>query len=381
MTDSNRTQRSTLVSGSLSTDLVPANTVDYAVLVPTGHKTDDAETPPVPLLLNLHGAGSSCQQLIEEHKAGIWDDRFDSGMMPPMVIAMISGADGTYMDYYDGSQKWTSFLRKEFIPFCEQKFICGGTQDQRLAMGVSMGGFGVLHLCFGDPDTWGAVAACEPAIDSALEAKNITMRSFRRANESASYQNTLVDRHVGKFGPGTGLVAEWDADFFRANNPVAMAADNGVAIRGSGLKICIECGDQDNLMLHDAAELLHRVLWDQRIEHSYFLNHGADHVGTSMTWRIDQICQWLGRTHHELHLPEQERATRFDPPNDIEREWIEFMTGQRKEPPSGSPPDFSGDRMIAVMRYGQDEAVLANYGQQTDGPDELEGFKWRSGGS
>ena len=54
---------------------------------------------------------------------------------------------------------------------------------------------------------------------------------------------------------------------------------------------------------------------------------------------------------------------------------------QRKEPPSGSPPDFSGDRMIAVMRYGQDDAVLANYGQQTDGPDELEGFKWRSGGS
>lgn len=37
--------------------------------------------------------------------------------------------------------------------------------------------------------------------------------------------------------------------------------------------------------------------------------------------------------------------------------------------------------MIAIMRYGQEPAVRAHYGEQTDGPDYLEGFKWRSGGN
>ena len=160
------------------------------------------------------------------------------GVIPPVVIAMISGLDGTYMDYYDGSKRWTTFLADEFVPFCETTFNCGGRQDMRMALGTSMGGFGVLHLCFGRPEEWGAVAACEPAIDAALDAKNIPLRSLRRANESATQADRLVDRHIGKFGPGTtGRVAAWDADYFRANNPVAMAVDRGAAIRTSGQRI------------------------------------------------------------------------------------------------------------------------------------------------
>ncbi len=376
MTNTRSTSR--LEIGALTTELVPAGSVEYAVIVPAGH---DAGSDTLPLLLQLHGGGGSCQQLIDEHDAGVWERRMvDDGVVPPIVIAMISGLDGTYMDYFDGSQRWTTFLSDQFVPFCETTFNCGGRQDLRLALGTSMGGFGVLHLCFGRPHEWGAVAACEPAIDAALDAKDITMRSLRRANESATQVDQLVDRHIGKFGPGTtGRVAEWDADYFRANNPVAMADDRGAAIRASGIKICIEVGDQDNLMLHDAAELLHRILWDQRIEHSYYLHHGADHVGRSMEWRMEALCQWLGRTWQDLHASEEERAIRHAPPSAMEREWMKFVQGQRDRP-DGPSPDWSGDRMIAIMRFGQEPAVRAHYGEQTDGPDYLEGFKWRSGG-
>ena len=331
------------------TELVPAGSVEYAVIVPAGH---DAGSVTLPLLLQLHGGGGSCQQLIDEHDSCVWDRRMADGVIPPMVIAMISGLDGTYMDYYDGSQHWDTFLKDEFVPFCETTFNCGGQQDMRMALGTSMGGFGVLHLCFGRPDEWGAVAACEPAIDAAPDAKDITMRSLRRANESAAQVDQLVDRHIGKFGPGTtGRVAEWDADYFRANN----------------------------LMLHDAAELLHRILWDQRIEHSYYLHHGADHVGRSMEWRMEALCRWLGYTWKDLHASEEERTIRHAPPSATEREWMLFIQGQR-DMPDGPPPDWSGDRMIAIMRYGQEPAVRAPYGGQTNGPDCLEGFKWRSGG-
>lgn len=370
---------SKLITGSLATERVPAKAVDYAVLLPDGH--DPASSEPLPLLLYLHGAGGSRDQLVGEHGGGVWDRRFHDGVLTPTVIAMISGGSSTYMDYFDGTQLWATFLQEEFVPFCEQEYRCGGQQNMRLATGTSMGGFGVLHLCFTQPEKWGAVAACEPAIDAAIDATSITRRSFRRAFESATQPDQNVDRHIGKFGPGnSGLVAHWDASHFRTHNPVAMATDRADVIRASGLKILIEVGDQDNLMLHDAAELLHRILWDERIEHTYFLHHGADHVGSSMEWRQEAICQWLARTYKELHETEAEKATRTAPPSDIEREWMKLMQGQRKDLPPGPMPDFGGDRMIAIMRYGQQDAVRANFGAQTDGPGSLEGFKWRSGG-
>ena len=368
---------SQLITGALPTESVPDKAVEYAVLIPDNHPPGAEE--PLPLLLYLHGGGGSREQLIAEHKAGLWDRRFETGILPPMVLAMISGQRSTYMDYFDGTQLWATFLQQEFLPFCEHKYRCGGQQSMRFATGTSMGGFGVLHLGFSHPDTWGAIAACEPAIDAAFEASNLTLRSFRRAFESAAQLDQNVDRHIGKFGPGeSGLVADWDSAYFRAHNPVAMAHDRSEMIRASGMKILIEVGDQDNLMLHDAAELLHRVLWDQRIEHSFFLHHGADHVGVSMAWRSEAICQWLGRTCRDLHEPEELRAIRTAPPSEVEREWMALMQGLRTEPPPGPMPDFSGDRMIAIMRHGQEPAVRANYGGQTDGPAYLEGFKWRS---
>ena len=94
---------SRLVAGSLPTQLVGPQTdaVDYAVIVPdAGGGRDGA---PLPLLLNLHGAGGSCEQLKLEHEAGVWDARFASGLLPPVVVAMISAEISMYLDYWDGS--------------------------------------------------------------------------------------------------------------------------------------------------------------------------------------------------------------------------------------------------------------------------------------
>ena len=93
MEDTGSTSR--LETGALATELVPAGSVEYAVIVPVGH---DAGSEPLPLLLQLHGGGGSRQQLIEEHASRVWDRRMADGVIPPVVIAMISGLDGTYMD-------------------------------------------------------------------------------------------------------------------------------------------------------------------------------------------------------------------------------------------------------------------------------------------
>ena len=372
---------SRLVSGSLPTRLCGATEcVDWTVIVPTGSTLQEAP-PTLPLLLNLHGAGSSCEQLKFEHAAGLWDKRFSSGALPPTVVAMISGESSTYMDFYDESQLWESFLRDEFVPFVEQEFACGGSASRRMAMGTSMGGFGALLLCFRHPEDWGAVAACEPAIDAALTASDIPARSQRRQYEADHESMSALARQSlvgGKFGPGAE-VAGFDDDFFRASNPVAMARDHGPAIRASGLKICVEVGDQDFLMLHDASELLHRILWEERIEHSYLLHHGADHLGPSMDWRMEVLCTWLGRMYRDfVGLSEDERAAEYAPATPDEIEFLRWAYEDGgKGPMRGTPADLSGRRAGILVRAGQSQAVRAQFGEQTDGPTELHGFRWR----
>ena len=374
-----------LVAGSLPTQLVGPHTdaVDYAVIVPDAGGGRDGS--PLPLLLNLHGAGGSCEQLKLEHEAGVWDARFASGLLPPVVVAMISAEISMYLDYWDGSQRWETFLRTEFIPFVEREFGCGGSASRRMAMGVSMGGFGVLKHCFRQPQDWGAVAACEPAIDAAIDAADITMRSPKRANEADPANTPEQARQTqvpGKYGPGSE-VAGFDAAFYRQNNPVAMARDSGDAIRSSGLKICLEVGDHDFLMLHDGCELLHRILWDEQIEHQYYLHHGVDHVGPGMDWRMDQLCQWLGRMYRDyLALTEEEWAATHGPATDDEVEWLNWAFEEGGEGPMrGTPVDMGGPRAgVAVRAAGQSPPVRAAFGEATDGPAELLGFRWRGSG-
>ena len=66
MTNTRSTSR--LETGALATELVPAGSVEYALIVPAGH---DAGSDALPLLLQLHGGGGSCQQLIDEHDSGV----------------------------------------------------------------------------------------------------------------------------------------------------------------------------------------------------------------------------------------------------------------------------------------------------------------------
>ena len=42
------------------------------------------------------------------------------------------------------------------------------------------------------------------------------------------------------------------------------------------------------------------MLWDQRIQHTYYLEHGADHVGSSLGFRTKRANQWLFKTMREV---------------------------------------------------------------------------------
>ena len=150
-----------------------------------------------------------------------------------------------------------------------------------------MGGLGTLKYAFKYPHLFAGAAAQQPAMVCGDDATVLPLEIDQMATNSEDNIETY----------GAATMAETDRDFFRGFiSPIAMCLDHAAAIRESGVKIYLDVGDRDFLGLANAAELMHRVLWEQRIEHEYHLVHLGDHAGSSWRNRGPEAMDFLFRT-------------------------------------------------------------------------------------
>ena len=87
-----------------------------------------------------------------------------------------------------------------------------------------------------------------------------------------------------------------DPAYWAANNPATVVRNNAEKLRDAGPAIFLEVGDADMFWLYEGAEYLHQVLWQERIRHEYRLYLGADHVGRSLSPRIEAAYRFLTST-------------------------------------------------------------------------------------
>jgi S-formylglutathione hydrolase len=295
--------------------------VPYAVLVPPGY--DDASA--YPLCLLLHGGGGSRDNLAALKP--LFDQWWAAGIVPPMVIASAStGAMSYYLDHPDGSARWETFIAENFPEYLRDKYNAGHNRASTFLAGISMGGYGALKIAFARPDQFAAVAAIQPLLEPGFRDADIGARN-------------RLHHMVG--GPRELLGEGRDAALFEANNPASRARANAIAIRGSGLAIYLEVGDEDFLNAHDGAEFLHRVLWDLDISHQYRLIRGADHGGPTFIPRIRDAFAWIGSIVAEqraasAELSADERAV---------SDWVK--RGLTGDPP---PVDPGSKAFITMLR-------------------------------
>lgn len=259
----------------IESELVPSPVEVVLVVHPdvaSGHA--DAE---VPLVLALHGGGGGAG--FAEQLATLAADAWTSGELPPAVLAVPESGRSFWVDTFDGSAQWETFLRDELpVRVGDEVASCAGGPVALL--GISMGGLGVLRLAFRTPERFVAVAALEPGVDAA--------RSWTEVDPAATGVRSmeLYERFHG---------SPVDARHYDANHPPAMLDAGADPVARSGLQIYLECGDEDALGLYDAAELLHRQLWDHGIRHEYHLVRGADHIGRTLGPRFAEAIAFLGR--------------------------------------------------------------------------------------
>jgi len=258
--------------------------VSYDVLFPKEYENSE-ET--YPLMFFLHGGGNRDSNFLNLIGPVIWDI-WEKKIAPKMVIVTPNCNRSLYMDYKDGSEKWESFIIREFLPYLQKKYRVSPGVNNTFIGGISMGGLGSLRLGFKYLDKFRAIVSFEPGIEPAFEWKEVKIiDKFYR-------QKDFMEKVFG---------SPIDEDYWNKNNPAYIVRENADKIRKSEIRIYLEVGTEDFFGLFRGAEFLHRTLFDRNVRHEFRYVYGADHLGVSFRERIINGFSFLNRIINPLEEP------------------------------------------------------------------------------
>ena len=262
---------SSFASGRAECNTIPSKilggNVPYCIVLPASFDADKAKR--FPILYELHGLGDNEQFLVH---SGLWnlvEDLWEGGKMKEFVIATPAGGASFYIDAKDGKVRYEDFMLREFFPFIERKYRVSPGRANRAISGVSMGGYGALHLAFRHPQLFSAVSAHSAALIEKLPA-------FVSAPQSP---------RARVLGSVFGIPP--DTTFWEANSPLVLARSANL----SGMKIYFDCGDGDDFGFEAGAAALDKILTARKIAHEFHIYPGrhdpayfAAHIPASLSF-------------------------------------------------------------------------------------------------
>ena len=263
--------------GRAECDSVPSKilhrAVAYCVLLPPSYDADKARRYPV--LYFLHGIGENEQALLN---SGGWDliqDLWDQKRLGEFLIVAPAGGRTFFINSQDGKVRYQDFLLHEFLPHIESRYRIQPGRHSRGVAGISMGGYGALHLALVSPETFGAVSANSPALIAKLPNLSPT------PGETGILARVL----------GSAFGVPFDRAFWNLNNPFTIVRNHPPP---SGLKIYFDCGSEDSYGFNVGAQAFHELLVSRHITHEFHLYPGghdwtyfAQHFPASLQFQSD----------------------------------------------------------------------------------------------
>ena len=151
--------------------------------------------------------------------------------------------------------KYEQFFVREFLPAIERKYRVRPGREYRGISGISMGGYGALHLAFAHPQLFGSASAHSAAI-------------FLQPPENL---RALSGGRMDVLGPVYG--SPIDKAFYTRNSPLTLARANAAALRT--MKIYFDCGTEDGYGFFAGTRTLDEELTKLRVPHEAHLYPGA----------------------------------------------------------------------------------------------------------
>jgi S-formylglutathione hydrolase FrmB len=226
--------------------------VRYCVLLPPSY--DTAKSRRFPVLYFLHGLGGNEQWLVSSGGWNLVEDLWQQHRIGEFLIVTPDGDTSFYINSRGGHERYEDFFIREFLPFIERNYRTRAERRYRGIGGVSMGGYGALHLAFRYPELFTSVSA-----NSAALIKNLPDVRFADPRHSA------LLRVLGVFGTPP------DRTFWDRNSPFMLARTAHLA----GLKIYFDCGTEDDYGFEEGAQQFHDLLNSLHIPHEFHLYPGG----------------------------------------------------------------------------------------------------------
>ncbi|TCC36384.1 alpha/beta hydrolase [Kribbella speibonae] len=133
-----------------------------------------------------------------------------------IVVTPFAQYGGFYVDWKDGSHLIESFITNSVIPAVDSTFRTQSDAAHRAVAGISMGGWGAMHLGVTHPDLFGAVGSMSGLLNSQDPDQQAVMLAV------AQDQRACADGlSAGQYDP-FGMLGDpvTDADRWAAANPV-----------------------------------------------------------------------------------------------------------------------------------------------------------------
>jgi S-formylglutathione hydrolase FrmB len=251
----------TMASGSFAaTGRVECNSVPskilsrrvaYCIVLPPSFDADKARQ--FPILYFLHGLGDNEQFFVHSGAWNLTEDMWEKGSLKDFLIATPDGDAGFYINSRDGKNPYEDFLLQEFFPFIEKHYRAAPGRSHRAIAGISMGGYGALHLAFRHPQLFTSVTAQSAALIEKLP-------TYLGSGPSSPRSRVL----------GAIFGSPPDPAFWDRNSPLTLARTANL----TGLKIYFDCGDQDDYGFETGATALDKILASRRIPHEFHIYPG-----------------------------------------------------------------------------------------------------------
>jgi S-formylglutathione hydrolase FrmB len=249
-----------------------ARSVPYCVLLPPSY--DAEKTRRYPILYLLHGLGDNEQMLVHSGGMNLVEDLWEQHQLGEFLIVTPAGGASFYINSRDRQHRYEDFFLQEFLPGVEKRYRALSGRGSRGIAGISMGGYGALHIAFRHPQLFAAVGAHSAAlIEKMLDI---------------SAQNSQQLGRLRVLGDAFG--SPFDPAFWNQNDPATIARRANLA----GLRIYFDCGSEDDYGFDGGAEALDKLLTSRHIAHEFHLYPGghnwiyfAEHLPALLEFHFD----------------------------------------------------------------------------------------------